>query len=321
MDFTKLKDSLAGTQLQALLPFIADDFLDGIRHGDHYRWRRLVANLPSLQASELRIGETVGIGTRTDGEPEQLADLESSLRELIPWRKGPFELFGIHIDSEWQSQLKWARLANRIAPLNGRRVLDVGSGNGYSSFRMFGAGASLVIGLEPHIPYYGQFCAIKHYAPDTPVHVLPLAMEQVPESLEGFDTVFSMGVLYHRRSPLDHLLQLFGQLRPGGQLVMETIYVDGGDGYSLVPRDRYARMNNVWFIPSVSSLVRWLEKTGFVNIEVVDESLTTTHEQRQTPWMPYDSLAGALSGEKLEQTIEGYPAPRRVVVVCDKPGS
>jgi len=321
VNFTKLKDCIAGSELQPLLPFISDEFLDSIRHGDHYRWRRLVSDLPALQASALEIGETVRIGKRTDGDPEQLANLESLLRELIPWRKGPFELFGVFIDSEWQSQLKWARLAHRIAPLQGRRVLDVGSGNGYSSFRMFGSGASLVIGLEPHIPYYGQFCAIKHYAPDAPVHVLPLTMEQMPESLECFDTVFSMGVLYHRRSPLDHLLQLFGQLVPGGQLVMETIYVDGGSGYSLVPRERYARMNNVWFIPSVPSLVQWLEKVGFVNIEVVDESLTTSVEQRQTTWMPYDSLIDALSGESQEQTIEGYPAPRRVVVICDKPGS
>ena len=321
MNFTRLKDSIAGTALQPLHPFLADEFLDSIRYGDHYRWRRLVAELPALTASDLEIAETVRIGSSQDGDPAHIEMLKASLRELIPWRKGPFELFGVHIDSEWQSQLKWARLAQNIAPLEGRRVLDVGSGNGYSSFRMLGAGAELVIGLEPHIPYYGQFCAIKHYVPEAPVYVLPITMEQMPDALEGFDTVFSMGVLYHRRSPLDHLLQLFGQLVPGGQLIMETIYVDGDKGYSLVPKDRYARMNNVWFIPSVPSLIQWLEKTGFVNIEVIDQSLTTDTEQRQTDWMPFDSLREALSPDNQSLTIEGYPAPKRVVVVCDKPKS
>ncbi len=321
MKFSHLKQTILGTEIQPLERFLSDEFLDGIRYGDHYRWRRLISEFPQLDASEFQISDTIRIGSSRDGEQDRRELLESKLREFIPWRKGPFELFGIQIDSEWRSQLKWQRLQDRISPLAGRRVLDVGSGNGYSSFRMYGDGADLVIGLEPHIPYYGQFWAVKHYVPDIPVYVLPITMEQMPEGLEGFDTVFSMGVLYHRRSPLDHLLQLFGQLRPGGELILETIYVAGPQGYSLVPRDRYSRMNNVWFIPSIETILQWLDKTGFCNARVIDHSLTTHDEQRQTEWMPFDSLQGALQAEDPSLTIEGYPAPERVIVVCNKPKS
>ena len=155
MNFSQLKTHITGTPLDALLPFVEDEFLSSIKYGDHQRWRNLVQNLPKLEAQTLDFADTITIGNAQECGARMQKDLEQQLRELIPWRKGPFNLFGIEIDSEWRSDLKWARLAPHIAPLAGKTVLDVGSGNGYSSLRMCGAGAELVIGLEPHIPYYG----------------------------------------------------------------------------------------------------------------------------------------------------------------------
>lgn len=318
MNFDALRQLIAGTPLNALQPYLEDSFLDAIRHGDHRRWQKLIAELPQITPSQCDYGETIRIGLVQDCEDGIRDGLEQQLRELIPWRKGPFELFGIRIDSEWQSQLKWARLATAIEPLAGRAVLDVGSGNGYSSLRMYGEGARLVIGLEPHIPYYGQFSAIKHFIPDLPVFVLPLSLERMPLPLPEFDTVFSMGVIYHRRSPLDHLLQLSECLRPGGQLIMESIVVAGEEGYSLLPEDRYARMNNVWFLPSVPTLLAWLKRCNFQNPRVVDISETTPEEQRSTAWMPFESLQHSLQENNSKLTVEGYPAPKRVVILCEK---
>ncbi|MCG8416152.1 MAG: tRNA 5-methoxyuridine(34)/uridine 5-oxyacetic acid(34) synthase CmoB [Pseudomonadales bacterium] len=318
MNFDALQQLIAGTPLNALQPYLEDSFLDAIRHGDHRRWLKLVAELPQITPSQCDYGDTIRIGLAQDCEDSIRDELERQLRELIPWRKGPFELFGIRIDSEWQSQLKWARLAATIEPLTGRAVLDVGSGNGYSSLRMYGEGARLVIGLEPHIPYYGQFSAIKHFIPDLPVFVLPLSLERMPLPLPQFDTVFSMGVIYHRRSPLDHLLQLSECLRPGGQLIMESIVVAGEEGYSLLPEDRYARMNNVWFLPSVPTLLAWLKRCNFQNPRVVDTSETTPEEQRSTDWMPFESLQHSLQENNRKLTVEGYPAPQRVVILCEK---
>ena len=135
---------------------------------------------------------------------------------------------------------------------------------------------------------------------------------------QGFDTVFSMGVLYHRRSPLDHLEQLRSQLRKGGELVLETLIVDGPINHVLVPPNRYAMMNNVWFIPSVPTLNVWLKKIGFHKIRCVDVTKTSTQEQRTTNWMPYNSLSDFLDPTNRNKTIEGHPAPTRATFIAER---
>ena len=45
-----------------------------------------------------------------------------------------------------------------------------------------------------------------------------------------------MGVLYHRASPFDCLLQLKNQLTKGGELILETLVVDGDENTVLVPK-------------------------------------------------------------------------------------
>ena len=128
-----------------------------------------------------------------------------------------------------------------------------------------------------------------------------------------------MGVLYHRRSPMDHLLELRETLKSGGQLVLETLVIDGKAGEVLVPQDRYARMGNVWFLPSCSTLEAWLRKMKFRDIEVIDINTTTTEEQRSTEWMRFHSLSNFLDPEDNSKTIEGYPAPRRAVITALAP--
>ena len=129
-----------------------------------------------------------------------------------------------------------------------------------------------------------------------------------------------MGVLYHRRSPMDHLQELKDCLRPGGQLVLETLVIEGRQGDTLVPEGRYARMGNVWFLPSCGTLLGWLRKLGFVDPEVVDVAVTSTDEQRSTNWMKFHSLKNFLDPEESSKTIEGYPAPMRAVVTAHAPG-
>ena len=319
MQLKPLQDLIEGTPLAKLLPYTEEEFLGKIRQGDFPRWRQLLAELPDIQPSRFDFGAKVSIGAPDDCDAQTLARLRQQLVEFIPWRKGPFELFGIDIDTEWRSNLKWDRLANAIAPLDSRRVLDVGSGNGYYGFRMLEAGAEMVLGIDPHLAYVAQFWLLKHFATQAPNFVLPLTMEQMPQSLNYFDTVFSMGVLYHRRSPIDHIMELKNSLRPGGELVIETIYVDGAEGYCLTPTKKYARMTNVWFVPSIPTLLKWLSRCGLSDIAVIDESTTTLDEQRKTDWMPFDSLEDALDANNQEITIEGLPAPKRVVVRAIRP--
>ncbi len=241
------------------------------------------------------------------------------LLELSPWRKGPFEISGTHIDAEWRSDLKWARLQGSMAPLDGRNVLDVGCGNGYYALQMRKSGARAVIGVDPTLLYVMQFLAVNAFAKDSGVFVLPARLHELPLPARKFDTTFSMGVLYHQRAPIDHLRQLRQTLRPGGQLVLETIYLPGEDGYAATPADRYARMRNIWLLPTITELTTWMARSGYKDIEVVDKLMTTVNEQRSTEWMTFESLREALNPNDPTRTVEDWPAPHRVIMTATSP--
>ncbi|QIB64800.1 tRNA 5-methoxyuridine(34)/uridine 5-oxyacetic acid(34) synthase CmoB [Kineobactrum salinum] len=287
------------------------------RYGDLPRWLRALEALPEIAPSRCHLDRSrVGADCDPPLDTTLSAALRDTLQQLHPWRKGPFELFGVHIDTEWRSDWKWERLRAHIDDLDGRRVLDVGCGSGYHCWRMAGAGAAEVIGIDPTPLFVLQYWALRKYLRQPQVWVLPLGIQHLPAGLAAFDTVFSMGVLYHRRSPLDHLQELKDCLRPGGQLVLETLVIEGGPGASLVPEGRYARMGNVWFLPSCDTLLGWLRKLGLVDATLVDVSVTSTAEQRSTEWMRFHSLANFLDPDDSSRTIEGHPAPRRAVVTA-----
>lgn len=289
-------------------------------HGDLARWFGALQSLPELaEVSTALDRSAITLRSPTPLNEPQQTELEAALRGLMPWRKGPFDFFGTHIDTEWRSDWKWDRVLPYLSDLRGRRILDVGCGSGYHCWRMLGEGAGRVIGIDPGLLFLFQFLSVKRYLPDAPVDLLPVRMEDLPDQLQAFDTTFSMGVLYHRRSPLDHLLELKGTLRRGGELVLETLVVDGPEGYSLMPEDRYGQMRNVWFLPSCDTLLRWLDRTGFRNARVVDVTDTTTEEQRSTDWMRFNSLADFLDPTDPGKTIEGYPGPKRATLIAEKP--
>ncbi len=286
-------------------------------HGDYERWSRVLSELPQVSGSQVDFNcDTLSI--RTDNSIDS-GPLETTLKELIPWRKGPYQINDLLIDTEWHSDWKWQRIKAHLSPLKNRLVLDVGCGNGYHCWRMYGEGARLVIGIDPSWLFVIQFQAIKHFTGEYPVHLLPFGIEQLPQNLHAFDTVFSMGVFYHRRSPIDHLLQLKSTLRKGGELVLETLIIEGEQGESLVPDDRYAKMRNVWFLPTTATMSQWLRRCGFVDIKVVDINQTSIEEQRSTDWMPYNSLQDFLDPHDADKTIEAYPAPRRATFIATKP--
>ncbi|MFV8818054.1 tRNA 5-methoxyuridine(34)/uridine 5-oxyacetic acid(34) synthase CmoB [Haliea sp. E17] len=325
IDYQPLIDSWRDTALAAWAERLPGQLQRGMsleRYGDLPRWLRVLDALPDIPVTTTDMATSrVGAHTSPPLPAAEREHLRETLMGLHPWRKGPFDLFGVHIDTEWRSDWKWDRLVKDIAPLEGRRVLDVGCGNGYHCWRMTGAGAAEVIGIDPTPLFVVQFWALQRYLRQPDTWVLPLGIEAVPEKLQAFDSVFSMGVLYHRRSPMDHLIALRDCLRPGGQLVLETLVIEGSAGAVLVPEGRYARMGNVWFLPSCDTLLSWLRKVGFCHPRVISDAVTGTDEQRATDWMTFHSLAQFLDPDDRSRTIEGYPAPRRAVVLAETPGA
>jgi tRNA (mo5U34)-methyltransferase len=285
--------------------------LGQVSHGDFDRWRGVVDSLPEVRVSGVDFtAEAVRVGVAADVGEAVRAEVREKLMALHPWRKGPFEVFGIHVDSEWRSNLKWARLQKHI-DLKDRIVLDVGSGNGYYLYRMLGAGAKAAVGVDPYLLSVTQFMAINRYTGEHRAAVLPLGVDDVPAGCGWFDTVFSMGLLYHRRDPQSHLRQLASFLRPGGEVVLETLVLDTDERQVLVPEGRYAKMRNVWAVPACGVVEEWLAESGFEQVRRIDVAKTTGHEQRKTDWMQWESLEDFLDPICPERTIEGHPAPVR----------
>ena len=299
------------------LPAQLDHWQRNSKHGEFDKWCRLLAKLPSTTPSSIELDEKVAVGSLADVDVYTQKKISGLLQQFMPWRKGPFYVHDIHVDTEWRSDWKWDRVYPHITPLKNRTVLDVGCGSGYHMWRMLGQGASRVIGIDPTQLFFIQFQAIKHFIPRNDIHFLPLGIEEM-QPLNAFDTVFSMGVLYHRKDPIQFLNQLKHQLRKGGELVLETLVVDGDEHTVLMAGERYAQMRNVWFLPSTKALAVWLERVGFENIRVVDVNHTTLDEQRSTPWMDSQSLKDFLDPEDITRTIEGYPAPQRAVLIANR---
>lgn len=313
-----LRRKVSDTSLSAGFDQLQAITLDAINHinqGDLPRWQEAYENLPKLTAErvDLKANAITVKGPCSDSQKQQLL---SSLETLIPWRKGPFSMFDVKIDAEWRSDMKWQRLLNGLPDLTDKAVLDVGCGNGYYLFKMAAYQPRVLLGIEPGILQNVQFWAIQKYA-QTMAAMLPLKIQQLPKTFPHFDVVFSMGVLYHRKAPIEHIEHLKGLLKPQGELILETLVVEGDEQTCLVPGERYAQMRNVWFLPSVTMLCGWLARLGFKNTDVIDESYTTLDEQRATQWMRFHSLEHFLNKDQ-SKTKEGYPPPRRVIIRAQK---
>jgi len=279
--------------------------------------RDLVNRFPEIPPSEVIIDETgIRIGRADDLPPARHDDLAATLRGLSPWRKGPFDIFGTHLDCEWRSDWKWQRVSPHVASLAGRRILDIGSSNGYYMFRMLAGAPLQVIGLEPFGAYYQQYRLLQSWIRSERIHCMPVPLEALPGMDEYFDTVFCMGVLHHARAPLDMLRRIRRLIRPGGEVVLENLIVEGEAPMALCPHPRYAKMHNVYFIPTVSCLTGWLKRAGFGNVRCVDITRTLPGEQRRTPWMTFESLEDFLDPDDPSKTVEGYPAPVRAALIA-----
>lgn len=290
------------------------------RHRDRksQAYFKLLEQLPDVVARHRDLEcNWVEIGREGELTQEQFQRVQNALFGLRPWRKGPFKVYGTEVDTEWVSYLKWNRLGPLIAPLRGRRVLDIGSSCGYYLFRMAAQQPALLLGLEPYATFYFQFCFLQKLLQAENCYTIPAKFEEMPEMEGYFDTLFHMGVLYHVRSPLDTLMRMRRTLRRGGELVLETLVIPGEENLALTPVDRYAKMNNVYFLPTVNCLTTWLERAGFTKIRCVDVSRTTSAEQRKTPWVQTESLSDFLDPVDELKTVEGYPAPRRAVMLAE----
>lgn len=272
------------------------------------------SKLKNYHSSEVKVGE------KDECSPDQLIALQTAAQSLIPWKKGPFSLYGLDIDGEWRSDKKWERIEHEIGSLKNHRVLDIGCNNGYFMFRMLSQQPKFVLGIDPVVRTYGQFKFVQHFAQETKLHYELLGVEHLKYFKECFETIFSMGIIYHHRHPLEQLIDIREALAPGGQMVLETIGIQGDGPYALFPEGRYAKMKNVWFVPTIKCLENWVKRANFEDIKILPSVPTTPNEQRWTNWCPEgaESLKDFLDPKNPDLTIEGHPAPWRMTVIARK---
>lgn len=282
-----------------------------------------ISNLPEIPIDRYDNSDS-HIKVEGNATAEQLIELQEKAMKLSPWKKGPFDLFGMEIDAEWRSDYKWERILKSLDPkeLENKVVLDVGCNNGYFLFRMANFNPKLALGIDPVLHMQAQFDFLQSYFKDDRVKFELFGVEHLPIFKEVFDTIFHMGIIYHHRHPIQQMLDIREALRPGGVVYLETIGIPGEDSYALFPEDRYARMGNVWFVPTLSCFMNWAKKAKLIDVELVADTDLTEDEQRLTKWCPppFQSLRDSLDPKDPNKTIEGHPAPRRFLIKARKKG-
>jgi len=278
-------------------------------------YQEAIKALPEYSNVKVTLGDRVAF---------QIPDLSNDAAEQIkqtallmkPWRKGPFQFNALFIDSEWQSQIKY-NLLEPYFDLKDKVVGDIGCNNGYYLFRMLTQKPKKLIGFDPSAIYYSQFQFINHFVKSDIVYEL-LGVEHVEFYEHKFDTLFCLGVLYHRSDPVAMLKSLFKGLNKGGELILDTFMIDGEEEICLTPKDRYSKIPNIYFVPTIPALINWCHRAGFETVEVLQTMKTEYNEQRKTEWIDTQSLEDFLDPNDPSKTVEGYPAPKRVYIKAIK---
>ena len=254
---------------------------------------------------------TLGDVVKISGDFDEKSIYDTA-KLLMPWRKGPFEVGETFIDSEWKSDVKYNLLRPHFN-LKGKKVADIGCNNGYYMFRMQEDNPALLVGFDPSPLYKTQFDFINHFVKSEIVYEL-LGVEHLEFYEEKFDTIFCLGVLYHRSDPVAMLKSLYKGLEKKGEVILDTFYIDGEEEMALCPESSYSKIPNIYFVPTIKALKNWSMRAGFTAFEVLETSVTDAGEQRKTEWIEGQSLEDFLDKDDKTKTVEGYPAPQRVYV-------
>jgi len=278
-------------------------------------YQEAIQNLPTFDEVVIQLGDKVEVQI-PNLSPKQADQIKETALLMKPWRKGPFGINTLFIDSEWQSHIKYNLLEPHFN-LKDKVVGDIGCNNGYYLFRMLTHKPKKLIGFDPSAIYYSQFQFINHFIKSDITYEL-LGVEHVEFYEHKFDTLFCLGVLYHRSDPVAMLKSLFKGLNKGGELILDTFMIDGEDEICLTPKDRYSKIPNIYFVPTVPALINWCHRAGFESVEVLETMVTEHNEQRRTDWIDTQSLEDFLDPTDESKTVEGYPAPKRVYIKAIK---
>ena len=277
------------------------------------RFRRIYESVCHIRAGSKDFsGDAVKIGAHDELPDGEAGKVYGALRGFMPWRKGPFEIFGTPIDAEWRSERKWNRVLPALQDLKGKIVADIGCNNGYYMFRMSHHHPELVLGFEPYLQHYYTFKTLNAFAAVENLYCELLGVEHIHLFHKSFDIVFLMGILYHRSSPLEVLRAVRAALKPGGVLIVESQGIPGNEPVAFFPDKSYAKVPGTYFVPTGACLINWLLRAGFSAVRLFCSHPMSSMEQRRTEWMMFESYEDFIAKNNPALTVEGYPAPIRL---------
>lgn len=277
------------------------------------RFRLPYESVRHIRAQEREFsGDVVKIGGAWELSEDDSTRVYNAMRSYMPWRKGPFEIFGIEIDAEWRSERKWNRVLPELPDLQGKVVADIGCNNGYYMFRMANYDPKLVVGFEPYLQHYFTFKTLNRFAGCENLVCELLGVEHISLFKQSFDVVFLMGILYHRASPIEVLREIRTAIKPGGVLIVESQGIPGDTPLALFPEQRYAKVPGTYFVPTCTCLANWLSRAGYEAVKIFFSHPMSSQEQRGTEWMVFESYADFIDKSDPTKTVEGYPAPLRI---------
>lgn len=244
------------------------------------------------------------------------------LRQLGPWKKGPFSFFGVEIDAQWRSDIKWDRLHSTLDldEIKGKKVADIGCHNGYFLWRLLEHDPEFILGIEPTLQHFLSFSLMKDFLISSPQNIsyLPTNANILVRFEKFFDLVFCLGVLYHTKDPLGLMQICRNALAPKGKVIFDTLIYPSDSEVSFTPHKKYAGIGGVWHVPSEKVFFTWAQRTGFKKCTRLYLGEQTYDEQKQTDWCSQPGQTSFLSKDDLSQTCEGYLAPLRAYYLCEK---
>lgn len=268
--------------------------------------------MPSYEA-KIEYGDAISVDTGYGFDEN--SEVYSLARALMPWRKGPFRIDNFEIKTEWNSYIKFDILAPHI-DIEGKTVVDIGCNNGYYSFRMLPFNPAKIIAIDPWPIFYLQFLFMNKFIRTDKIDFRLIGMEDMTAEGIKADTIFCLGVLYHRADPISALKEIKACLNDGGELIIDNLVLMQDGYFALCPPESYAKMTNAYFIPTIDTMRSWLLRAGFKDIELIGVKKTELSEQRKTEWIEGLSLDSFLDPKDDTKTVEGFDAPVRAYFKC-----
>ena len=175
---------------------------------------KMIQELPLISSKVLVVNEDeLAFGDKDELSDNEMGILKRCVEQLKPWKKGPLNLFGIHIDTEWRSDWKWKRLQQSLPNLKDKVICDLGCGNGYFMYRMLEYNPKLVVGIDPNLHALLEFKLFSRVSGIDNIKFEYLRGDVMSSMIGAFDVVFCLGVLYHTNDPIGMLKDIHKSMK------------------------------------------------------------------------------------------------------------